>query len=68
MANNFVFKDSQMCIRDRAIPASPAEMENASSLYLVILMPMDSAAMRLSRIAMMARPVRELSLIHIRCV
>ena len=42
-----------------AIPASPAEMENASSLYLVILIPMDSAAIRLSRIAMMARPVRE---------
>ena len=28
-------------------------------MYLVMLMPMDSAAMRLSRMAMMARPVRE---------
>ena len=46
--------------RTPAIPARAAEMENAISLYLVMLIPMDSAAIRLSRMDMMARPVREL--------
>ena len=38
------------------MPANIAEIENAMSLYFVMLIPMDSAAMRLSLIAMMALP------------
>ena len=34
-------------------------MLKASSLYFVMLIPMDSAAMRLSRMDMIARPVLE---------
>ena len=41
-----------------AIPARAAEVIKAVSLYLVILIPTDSAAMRLSRIAVIARPER----------
>ena len=40
------------------MPASAAEMTKASMRYLVTLMPTDSAAMRLSRMAMIARPER----------
>ena len=47
-----------MAYRAPAIPAKAAEVTKAMSLYLVILMPTDSAAMRLSRIAIMARPER----------
>ena len=39
--------------------ADAAEMENAMILYFVMLIPTDSAAIRLSRIDMMARPVLE---------
>ena len=46
--------------RTPATPARAAEIANAISLYLVILIPTDSAAMRLSRMDIMARPVREL--------
>jgi len=42
-----------------AVPAKNAEMTKAVSLYFVISMPIDSAAIRLSRMAMIARPVRE---------
>ena len=41
-----------------AAPARAAEVTKAIILYLVTLMPTLSAAMRLSRAAMMARPVR----------
>ena len=41
-----------------AAPASTAEVTKAMILYLGMEMPMDSAAMRLSRMAMMARPWR----------
>ncbi len=37
-----------------------ADIENAISLYFVILIPIDSAAILLSRIAMIALPEREL--------
>jgi len=40
-----------------AIPAMIAEMINAVSLYFVIFIPTDSAAILLSRIAVTARPV-----------
>ena len=40
------------------MPASTALVTKAIILYLVTLMPMASAAMRLSREAMMARPER----------
>ena len=39
--------------------ADAAEMENAMILYFVILIPTDSAAILLSRIAMIARPPPE---------
>ena len=42
-----------------ARPARAAETVNAISLYLVILIPTDSAAIRLSRMAIMARPSLE---------
>ena len=44
-----------------AAPARAAEVTKAIILYLVTLMPTLSAAMRLSRAAMMARPVRLLT-------
>ena len=47
-----------MAKREPAAPARAAETVKAMSLYLVTLMPMLSAAMRLSRMAMTARPVR----------
>ena len=47
-----------MANRVPAAPARAAETVKAMSLYLVMLMPMLSAAMRLSRTAMMARPDR----------
>ena len=40
------------------MPASTALVTNAIILYFETLMPTDSAAMRLSRVAMIARPVR----------
>ena len=40
------------------MPASTAEVTNAIILYLVTFMPIASAAMRLSRMAMIARPDR----------
>ena len=40
-----------------AIPANAADMINAVSLYLVIPIPTDSAAILLSLIAVTARPV-----------
>ena len=40
------------------MPASTALVTKAIILYLVALIPTDSAAMRLSRVAMMARPER----------
>ena len=43
------------------MPASTALVTKAIILYLVMLMPTDSAAMRLSRVAMMARPERLLT-------
>ena len=49
-----------MRIQRAAKPASAAEMVNAMSLYRVTLTPTDSAAMRLSRMDIIARPVREL--------
>ena len=42
-----------------AHPAKNAAMTNTASLYRVTLSPTDSAAMRLSRMAMMARPYLE---------
>ena len=47
--------------RAPAMPASAAAVTKAIILYLVMLMPMDSAAIRLSRAAMIARPERELT-------
>ena len=47
-----------MAYRAPAAPASTAEVTKARSLYLVAPMPTLSAAMRLSRSAMMARPER----------
>ena len=44
--------------RAPAAPARAAESTKAMSLYLVMLMPTLSAAMRLSRRAIMARPAR----------
>ena len=44
-----------------AAPARAAEVTKAIILYLVTLMPTLSAAMQLSRAAMMARPVRLLT-------
>ena len=41
-----------------AMPASAAEVTNAISLYFVTFTPMASAAMRLSRLAIIARPER----------
>ena len=41
------------------MPASAAAVTKAIILYLVMLIPMASAAIRLSRAAMIARPERE---------
>ena len=43
---------------------SAAETEKAISLYFVILIPIDSAAIRLSRIAITARPVLEFTKLY----
>ena len=59
----FVFAvsvDILCAYRTPAAPAIAAEMVNAISLYFVMLIPIDSAAIRLSRIAMIARPSLEL--------
>ena len=47
-----------MANRAPAAPARAAEVTKAIILYFVMLTPTLSAAMRLSRIAMMARPAR----------
>ena len=59
----FVFAVSvdRLCAyRTPAAPAIAAEIVNAMSLYFVTLIPIDSAAITLSRIAMIARPSLEL--------
>ena len=41
-----------------AMPVTMAEMPKAVALYMAMLMPIERAAIGLSRIAIMARPVR----------
>ena len=43
------------------MPAKTADVTNAMSLYFVMGMPTERAAISLSRMALMARPARELT-------